>query len=497
MLEYHPRNHYANDFTVIEKEGLFHLFHIIGERLKFSRFLTDLPCQGHAVSPDLIQWQEQPARIPIGEACSCVEHKGRYALVSKVNQICWSDDLYEWSAPEPIFFDFDQNKDLYETSVNPKQGWYDGHRDPNIWWDKENKTYLMFFCSRAARGDIHTRGCVGAAESADLVHWKLLPPVLAPGNHFYPESPHVVDLDGKYHMFFSLSPENGLRHAVADTLRGPYQEVEVLDIVPSYVSASEAIKINGQWKFLGRLQDRVERSNQSRVGPRALCLPLGIEARKDGSVFFTACPELKKMRGQILFHSDKHKTAEHWQALSGDWRITADPMLAANEHQEIPPNSLFGSSNVTPAVVSFTKKISDFDLEFDFQLPTFSGNDAQCRGGFTVDGLTFRVDAWSKALYCQDHTKDIIALKTLPLFKCDKHYRFRIFRRAEITQVYLDGELLMYLPAYGDGSHTIGFMVDHNNLIIKDIRLWKLKGEDYAGFTSESGEGGIVNGLSY
>ena len=252
MLEYHPRYHYVNDFTVIEKGGEYHLFHITGERLKMSRFLSDLPKQGHAISDDLMHWREQPFVPSFGGPCSTVKHNDRFALVGNLNCIYWSDDLTIWSEPEPVHFDFDRPDSPYETEMILEAARYNSHRDPNIHWDQERKVNVMFFCSRVKASlepDIFRRGCVGLAESEDLIHWHLGLPALPPGSHLFPESPHVIDLNGKYHLFFNLSPEKGLRHAVADSLRGPYQEVEGRDLLPSYFGASETVKTGGGYIF--------------------------------------------------------------------------------------------------------------------------------------------------------------------------------------------------------------------------------------------------------
>jgi len=495
MLEYHPREQYVNDFTIIRKGGLYHLFHISGKRTNAGPGLTDEMRQGHAVSKDLIHWQEKPYVTKVGGACSCVRFGDRYAIISNVNHICWSKDLNEWSEPEPLVFDFAKNTRYYETGWDMAEARYNSHRDPNIVWDPEKKCFVMFFCSRVSYGEMFTRGCVGLAESADLVHWKLQKPVLGPGDHLFPESPHVIDLDGKYHLFFTVSPENGLRHAVAERLRGPYTEVERMDVLPAYVTASEAVKTDDGWLFLGRLEDRSQACNQARMVPRALCLPLRVVAGAGDRILFQAHDCLAALRGKSLFDSACQPLQSCWQVQSGDWRINTSPALAPNRHETIPANSLYGSSGQAPALVMLDRPVRNFDLEFEFQLPTFNGFDGQYRGGFGCDGVRFQVDAWNKAVFCQDHTGDILAFKALPFFKCDRYYRVRLFRCDGITQLFFDDELLMYLPAYGNGSHRIEFHVDHSDVIVRNLRLWPLQVDDNRGFALDNPQGATMNGI--
>lgn len=500
MLEYSPRYGYVNDFTLMEKDGVFHLFHITGERQKYSGGLVDAAGHvGHAISSDLVQWAEQPVVQEFSGACFCLKHGGRYAMVKGVHSVSWSDDLINWSKPQPIAINYDGWQDTYETleAKDYSQGIYFSPRDPFIWNDTANGRYLLFFCTRASRGDIFTRGCIGLAESKDLVNWELLPPALPPGLHFYPESPHVIDLGGKYHMFYHLSSEYGLRHAVSESVTGPYAEVEDMDVLPAYVGASETLKVGGQWYFFGRTMERTENSNSNRLCQKSLSLPLQVESDSHDRIVFKAFPFLAGLRGESLFSSCKDKAQEFWRVDSGDWRINTSPATAANRHQSIPENSFFGSANFTAAKASMNRRCRNLDMEFDLQIPSFNGNDAHQRGGFVLDGISFNLDLFQKALFCQDARKDILAFKLIPYVKNDKYYHFRVFRNDNMTQVFIDDRLLMYLPAYGDGSGEIAFVVDHGDLIVKDVSIWRLKVEDHKGFALDDPQGKIMNGIVY
>ncbi|MFA6567197.1 MAG: hypothetical protein WCS96_03220 [Victivallales bacterium] len=500
MLEYCPRYAYVNDFTLIQKDGVFHLFHITGERKKYSCGLVDAKDHvGHAVSTNLVNWDEQPVVKGLSGACFCIRHSGRYAIMCRVNKISWSDDLLDWSEPATVNYNYDEWKEVYETpeARNIEKGVYFSPRDPFVWHDELNNRFLMFFCTRVSYGEIFTRGCVGLAESKDLSNWKLLPPAFGPGLHFYPESPHVVDLNGKYHMFYHLSSEYGLRHAVSEKLEGPYEELENMDILPGYIGASETLKVDGKWYFLGRMLERTEYANKNRLCQKSLSLPLLLETGSNDQVIFKALPVLKDFRGECLFCSGRNKINEFWRVESGDWRINKSPAMAANQHQPIPENSFFGSANFMPGMASLNQPCRNLDMEFDLQIPSFNGNDCHQRGGFMFDGITFNLDLFQKALFCQDADRNILAFKVLPYVKNDRYYHFRVFRNDNMTQIFMDDELLMYLPAYSDGNGRIAFVVDHGDVIIKDVSIWRLKTEDYRGFTPDDAQGRIMNGIVY
>ncbi len=501
MLEYSPRYGFVNDFTIIEKDGVYHLFHITGERRKyFGKPVSDaLNHVGHATSTDLVNWTEQPIVTGFSGACFCLEHEGRYAILSRLQKISWSENLFDWSDPEPIHFDYTGFEDFYETEVakDMTKGVYFCPRDPFVWRDEDNNRYLMFFCTRTLSGEIYTRGCVGLAESENLTEWKILEPALGSGKHFFTESPHVVDLGGKYHMIYHLSSECGLRHAVSESLTGPYQEVETMDLLPAYLGASETLKVGDDWYFFGRTVERAENDNRIRLCKKSLGLPLKLETGNNDRIIFRELPFLKDLRDENLFCSENNKMNDFWHVVCGDWRINQSPAMAANRHQPIPQNSLYGSANFTPGAALFDRPCRNFDIEFDLQIPSFNGNDSQQRGGFTADGITFKLDSFQKALFCHDADREILAFKTFSYVKNDKYYHFRIFRNDNMTQVFVDGELIMYLPAYGDGSGKIGFVVDHADIIVKDISIWSLKVEDFKGFTLDNPQGETMNGIYY
>lgn len=171
--------------------------------------------------------------------------------------------------------------------------------------------------------------------------------------------------------------------------------------------------------------------------------------------------------------------------------------MAANRYQQIPANSLFGSANFTRGLVVMDRSLRNFDMEFDLQIPSFNGNNCQQRAGFTVDGVTFKLDIFQKAIICQDSEKEILAFKTIPYVKNDKYYHFRVFRNDNMTQVHMDDELMMYLPAYGDNTGEIGFVADHGETIVKDISIWTLNTKDSKGFASDDPHHKTMNGIFY
>jgi hypothetical protein len=92
---------------------------------------------------------------------------------------------------------------------------HDGAADPVVVWNRQRKTWWMFYTNRRADLDdnsgvtwVHgTR--IGIAESSDGgAHWKYVSeadiPVAAPDYTLW--APEVIDVNGTYHMFLTVVP---------------------------------------------------------------------------------------------------------------------------------------------------------------------------------------------------------------------------------------------------------------------------------------------------
>ena len=82
--------------------------------------------------------------------------------------------------------------------------------------------------------------CIAHARSGDLVHWEVLPPVVAPGDFGHMEVPQFVGIGERYYLLFSSegevhsadrhnhtgqAPVTGTHYLVADDPLGPYRYV--------------------------------------------------------------------------------------------------------------------------------------------------------------------------------------------------------------------------------------------------------------------------------
>lgn len=472
--EYRPLGCHLNDFTLIRKGGLWHLFHIVGRAEKGSRPLAnEHKAVGHATTRDFIRWTEYPHIIQTHGACYAITHKGRYALVGNLRDICWSKDLYRWSAAKPLRFSNDPSR-WYESKNRGEEARYVSRRDPFITRNPENGKYVMFYCDRVKDGDVYNRGCVGALESDDLQTWTFLPPVFGP-KHFYCESPHMVKWGEKHHLFFSLSPGAAVRHAVSERLLGPYEEIGEENILPAYHGAGDAIRHGDKWLYFGRLVEREERRRSGRLMPGRLSLPVELSFDGRDRCVFAPYSALKKLRKRLLVEG----FYKGWSVRKGDWKINRKTVRAQNLYTEAPAGAALGSAYFADARLDHNVCAGNFDLECTFQLPTFSSGSFHFRAGWILRGyLRLDVDNLLQTAILSDTDGTVLCTAPLRDFQLDRYYDLRVIFLGDFIQVYLNNHLLMYLCVYGPPSGPVSLTVWQGDALFAKIKIYEMPSHD-------------------
>jgi len=185
---------------------------------------------GHAISKDLTNWNELPVALGPGRdddwdnlspwTGSIIEKDGTYFMpytgvnsdpdkiwIQKIG-MATSDDLITWKkyknnpilkAKDPYYIDNKKN------ILGVVGAW----RDPFIFKDPDSDNYYMTISARLKGKQREYNGCVAIVKSQkDLFHWKILPPILAPGFYDEMETTQVIFHAGKVYLFFSTHARN-------------------------------------------------------------------------------------------------------------------------------------------------------------------------------------------------------------------------------------------------------------------------------------------------
>jgi len=261
---YHPAGRLVWDTWTFQRDGKAHLIH-----LQMRRPGTSLPdneqCTlGHAISDDLLHWQELPMALRRGQPGSyddgyiftgcCVEHQGTNHLfygsthhdgTRIVSGMCLatSRDGLTWEK-HPANPLFEPDRRWYYTKDDPHapfafHNWPDVDcRDLCVVKDPGGAGWLGYVVMRRKGVPQLHSCCIALCRSTDLLRWEVGPPCCTPDRFTCFEVPDVFELDGKWYMTALTGDCYGqrerwsdpnIRHATivceAESPLGPFLEV--------------------------------------------------------------------------------------------------------------------------------------------------------------------------------------------------------------------------------------------------------------------------------
>lgn len=281
---YIPADHYLWDFWILPHEGTYHLYYLKAPRNLASPELRHFhACVGHAVSDDLIEWQDQGTVLRAGAAGawddraiwtgSAVSMQGRafmlytgtsraeHRLVQRIG-LASSSDLCSWvrHPGNPVIESrgafYEQETDLHFS----ERTW----RDPFL-FEHEGACYVLV-TARARQGSKDGRGCIALARADDRWNFEVLPPAYSPGLFSQMEVPQLLRAEDAYVLLFSVErgghADNSPLPKVAGTYyarskdpRGGYSLPQLLtgDRSQSRYGAKLIKGPEGQWLMLSWL----------------------------------------------------------------------------------------------------------------------------------------------------------------------------------------------------------------------------------------------------
>lgn len=256
---YAPEGKYLWDAWFINDGEHWHMFHLQADMGIPPIERHHNASIGHAISKDLVTWEEQPTALEPGPSPawddlalwtgSVIRKDNTYYMfyTGRTHDNYWgqnigvatSENLIDWQrhGQNPIL----EADGLYCPVGEGQTCNFDSipaWRDPFVDYDESTGQYIMVITSRLKDGKDKYDSSIGFATSDNLIDWKLQPPLLAPHMYEEMETPQLICHNGDYHLFFSAyahayhpdwaqrhQQHSGLHCFSATSLTGNYKPV--------------------------------------------------------------------------------------------------------------------------------------------------------------------------------------------------------------------------------------------------------------------------------
>ena len=285
----HIPDRWVWDFWFAQKGADYHIFYLQAPRsLQEERLRHWHVSIGHAVSQDLINWKILPdalAPSPKNSNAwdnyttwtgSIIQHDGLWylfytggnraenGLIQRIG-LATSVDLITWTkhADNPVLEADPRWYEQLDQALWHDQAW----RDP--WVFRHDGRFHVFVTARGRNGEPSARGVIGHATSTDLRHWQCGPPVAHPGEFGHLEVPQLVEISGRWYLFFCVGYEQfakarrarpnsqdviGTHYLVGDNPLGPFQMLDdnflLADTVGSHYAGKVICNPAGDWVLM-------------------------------------------------------------------------------------------------------------------------------------------------------------------------------------------------------------------------------------------------------
>lgn len=257
---YHPEGLYVWDTWYFERDGKAHCIHLQVPRPQSKRNPRETGALGHAVSEDLVHWQDAGTALYPGDAGtyddmelwtgSVMEKDGELYMFytarssrenGTVNRIALavSHDGQTWTrySNNPVIT---PDGRWYANEERPIRLYGHGHpivdcRDMCVVKDPDSPGWWGFFQARRHAATNAATSVIGLAYSTDLKRWEQYPPCFKPEGLACVEVPDVFYLNGRWYMLCLTGNGYGQRggvsdplvrwatvYAVSDRLQGPF-----------------------------------------------------------------------------------------------------------------------------------------------------------------------------------------------------------------------------------------------------------------------------------
>ncbi|MFH1007252.1 MAG: hypothetical protein V1800_07100 [Candidatus Latescibacterota bacterium] len=485
FIHYRPEGWFMSDGTVFYEDGCYHVFYLTKRNDDPPRLPgTSI---GHATSPDLIHWQDQPLALTPGTpgsndengfgAVSVIRGPDRYYMFynpmesSPVIQRAWSLDLIHWAKePERAF-------------LKPEKWYRDGPgcawRDPYVFLDPIGGEYVMLVtaATRDDKGTPAFNGCIAWATSDDLENWTLKPPLYSPGLSCGLEMVGIFHEGGKYYLTICFGELFNVSYRVADRLEGPYRRTAQDVLCQGFHYGAREFSDGEHHYLLPGAWEREAKNDApgdlwysgGYIYGGASATVQELKSLPDGSLEVHYPSLLDQVRGAAIGGAP---TFAGLDTFSGNWEVAT-----GSQDQSA---SLSGSSSEGAARALIDAVAGDLWLRCDLHME-----------GGTAAGLLLRASERGQRGYLlrldwDKHTASLwrypmewvtaqpLAEVTVPGLMRGKTYEVTVLMHGNLLDAYLDGHHLFSRTVYDHRKGQLGFFVEDGQTLFSGLEAFAL-----------------------
>jgi len=501
--QYHflPPEHWMNEpHAPIWFDGKYHIFYQHNPQGPYWHQIH----WGHAVSTDLVHWEDLPVAIAptepvtpdgVWSGSATTDADGNPVLFytagndstvpNQATGLAWpvpgaaQSPLTEWRLePEPVTV---QEPDLTSPVGTP---WFGQFRDPFVWKEtaEDGKPiWYQLVGSGIVDGETKVGGTALVYTSRDLVNWEYQNSLFIGDAQAYPKTGTVWELpvllplgeqDGASKYVFVVNPwfegynENTAKNTYywvgewdrdAHTFVPDHDEPRLFDYGEHFTGPSGMVDPEGRSLLFTITQDgRSEDEHHDAGWAHSMGLPVELTLTDDGDAGLKPVDELQSLRSEKVL-SVKNKSVERTNATLDDKHDTFSDLLEIKAELQITPSSKDGAStNAGLEVRRSSDGTERTALSVDREADTLtldrnhSSLDPDTRKG--VNQGAFEVDANGKVT-------------------------MHVYVDRSVVEAFVDDEKSMTTRVYPTLADSVGLHVlGGSNVQVKSLEVWNLDG---------------------
>jgi beta-fructofuranosidase len=454
---------------------------------------------GHAVTRDLVHWQERPPafgpdpvdvtddlqpwtgcclwREGVGYLFYTMRGSSTNAKVQRIGLATTSDaDAWTRYPGNPVII---PDERWYATEQAPVPGTVDCRdllvvSDPSGGW-------FGYYATRQPGTELPETSVIACVHSDDLIHWEHRPPAFAPQKYACIEVPDVFEMNGLWYMTILTGNWYGNRgfwsdpnlvcgtlYAVAERPEGPFTELADSALLAGRTTAPlscRSLVLDGERYLLYTDRERSDHTDCGAMTWGSLSTPKALRTTGD-RLYAAYCSRIESEVARELIGAGNPPVEHHgriwgqvWQKPTARWR--RDEVIT-------------GDARTGWGVMRFDSRAAAFIYEATVTIGTATAAGLALRLAGEMEGAIVVMEPDDQVVAFYSAPAFDFSEKRLTVIQRDTPIHLRIVNRLEHMEIYVDDALRLAFSWYAGIGGDVGLFVDRGRASFENIRFREL-----------------------